>query len=214
MNFENLEELLKISEKDFEKEVEKNQIIELNARIEKFEGLLKPDHLERTWPALTGLEIGDRRKKLSAFKAILTKVRDAKEKERHNQNKQAQEEWRDHALKDNLHDLRYVFGMEVDHLMHGTFTMEVVNWQKTESIEFEIMAVSGHKLKIDLRKIISPSTMQMLLAKAFSPIYLLVERAGGYDRKGKPLGYYVSGEWNESHGYEIRLGTTFAVMRV
>lgn len=212
MNWENIEEILKISEKDFEKECEKTQIIDLNARIEKFQGILKKPDLNM--PTLLGSEITPKRQKLSTLLHILTTTRDKKEKERYELGNKEKERWRDQALKENLHDLRYAFGAPVDHLIHQTFTMEVVEWQKPESTEFEIDAVSGHKLKIDLRKIISPSTLQLLLAKSFSPIYLVVEHGGGFDRHGKKLGYFQSGEWSESHGNEIRAGTTFAIMRV
>lgn len=212
VNWENIEELLKVKEADFEKECEKISIVDLNARIEKNQATLNKQDLNR--PMLTGSEITPIRKKLSNLQHILVSVRDRKEKQRYETNKKAQEKWRDDTLRENLHDLRFAYGMSVDHLMHNTFTMEVLDWQKPQSTEFEIDAVSGHKLKIDLRKIISPSTLQMLLAKSFSPIYLVVEQAGGYDRHGKKLGYYVSAEWDESHGNEIRLGTTFAIMRV
>jgi hypothetical protein len=212
MNWENLEEILKISEKDFEKECEKNQIIDLSARIEKFQGILKKPDLNM--PSLLGSEITPRRQKLSSLLHILESVRNRKEKERYELGKNEKERWKDQALRENLHDLRYAFGVPVDHLIHQTFTMDVIEWKKPESTEFEIDTVSGHKLKIDLRKIISPSTLQMLLAKSFSPIYLLVEQGGGYDRHGNKLGYFQSGEWDQSHGNEIRAGTTFAIMRV
>jgi hypothetical protein len=98
--------------------------------------------------------------------------------------------------------------------MHQTFTMDVVEWQKPDSLEFEIDAVSGHKLKIDLRKLVTPSILQMLLGKAFSPIYLVVEPSGAYDRHGKRVGYFQSGEWEATQGNELRAGTTFAIMKV
>jgi len=212
MNWENIEEILRLSEKDFEREADKSIIVDLNARIEKIQDIMKKKDLGLS--TLIGSEITPKRQKLSTLLSILVSVRDRKEKERFNQNRQAQEKWRNDTLKDVLHDLRCAYGTSVDHLMHGTFTLEVLDWFKPESTEFEIDAVSGHKLKIDLRKIISPSTLQMLLAKSFSPIYLLVEQSGGYDRHGKKLGYFQSGEWGQSHGNEIRAGTTFAIMRV
>lgn len=211
MNWENLE-FLKVEDKEHQREADKTQIVDLIARIEKLQALNAKTDLGQ--PALVGAELTEKRKRLLAILRILTATRDRKEKERYEIGKKAQEKWRDDTLKDVLHDLRYAFGMSVDHLLHQTFTMEVVEWKKPESMEFEIDAVSGHKLRIDLKKLITPSLLQMLLGKAFSPIYFLVERSGGYDRHGKPLGHWVSSEWEQSHGNEIRLGTTFAVMRV
>jgi len=212
VNWENIEEILNVKESEFEKECEKIAIVDLNARIEKNQATLNTQDLNR--PMLTGSEITPIRKKLSGLQHILVSVRDRKEKQRYETNKKAQEKWRDDTLRENLHDLRYAFGTAADHLMHQTFTMEVLDWQKPPSTEFEIDAVSGHKIKIDLRKLVTPSLLQMLLAKSFSPIYMVVEQGGGYDRHGKKLGYFHSGEWDESHGKEIRLGTTLAIMRV
>jgi len=211
VNWENLE-FLKVEDKEHQREADKTQIVDLNARIEKLQALNAKTDLGLS--ALVGTELTEKRKRLHAILHILIATRDRKEKDRYELGKKEKERWRDQALKENLHDLRYAFGTAADHLMHQTFTMEVLDWQKPESMEFEIDAVSGHKLKIDLRKIISPSILQMLLTKSFSPIYLLVEQGGGYDRHGKKLGYFHSGEWDESHGKEIRLGTTLAIMRV
>jgi len=212
MKWNNIEEILKVSEKAFEKEIDKLSIVELNARIEKNQAVLNKQDLNM--PMLTGSEITPIRKKLSDLQHRLVSVRDRKEKERYELDKKEKEKWRDQALKDNLHDLRYVYGTAADHLMHGTFTMDVVNWQKPQNLEFEIDAVSGHKLKLDLRKLVTPSILDMLLGKSFSPIYMVVEQSGGYDRHGKKLGYFQSESWEETHGTEIRYGTTFAIMRV
>ena len=212
MNWENLEKILEMKDDDFEKEANKIQIIDSNARIEKFEAILKKSDLGMS--TLIGSEITPKRHKLSAFVAILKKVRDAKEKERFNQNRQAREKWRDDTLKIMLHDMRIIYGTSADRLMHSLITMDVPDWLKVESLEFDIDGVSGHKIKIDLKKIVSPSTLEMLLAKSFSPIYLVVERSGGYDRHGKKLGYFQKDDWMESQGNEIRYGTTLAIMRV
>jgi hypothetical protein len=212
MNWENLDETLKMSEKEFEKEANRIEIVNLNARIEKWQAILhKPD---LGMPALVGSEITPKRQKLSTLLHILVSTRDRKEKEWFDQNRQAQEKWRDDTLRDVLHDLRCAYGTAVNHLMYGTFTLEVPDWFKPQSTEFEIDAVSGHKVKINLKKLISPSTLQMLLDKAFSPIYLVAEQGGGYDRHGKKLGYYQSEDWETAHGTEIRYGTSFAIMRV
>jgi hypothetical protein len=211
MDFENLEEILKMSEKDFEREVEKTQIIDLIARIEKFQAVLKkPDlgiHL------LTGMEITPKRKKLGAFVTILTKVKDTKEKERFNQNRQTREKWRDDYLRDNLRDIRFVAGSEAEHVMHGDFTVDAVGWQTPQSTEYEILGRSGNKIKINLKKIIAPSTLQMLIDHPLVPVFLTVEATGAYQGNRK-LGYFVSSEWSETRGIEIRLGTMIALMKV
>ena len=212
MNWENLEEILKSQEKDLEKEANKTQIIDLNARIEKIQNILKKPDLGL--PTLIGSEVTPKRKKLSTVLNILVSVRDRKEKERFEQNQQAQEKWKNETLKNILHNLRCAYGTAVNHLMSGSFTMEVPDWFEPKSTQFEIQALSGHKLKIDLEKLITPSRLQRLLDKAFIPIYILVEPSGGYDRHGKRMGYFMSSEWNESHGIEIRPATTMAIMRV
>jgi len=211
MNFENLEEILKISEKDFEKEIEKNQIIDLNARIEKFQGILKKPDLNM--PSLIGSEITPRRKKLSAFVAILTKVRDAKEKERYELGKKEREKWKDEYLRDNLRDLRFITGFDAEHVMRGEFTVNTVSWTTPQSTEFEIMAVSEHKIKIDLKRIIAPTTLQMLIDHPLVPVFLVVEPTGMY-QNNKKLGIWQAGTWEETRGIELKLGTMLALMKV
>jgi len=211
MNFENLEEILKISEKEFEKEVEKNQIIDLNARIEKFQSILKKPDLNM--PSLIGSEITPRRKKLSAFVAILTKVRDTKEKERYELGKKEKEKWKDEYLRDNLRDLRFITGFEAEHVMRGEFTVNTVSWTTPQSTEFEIIGVSEHKIKIDLKKIIAPTTLQMLIDHPLVPVFLVVEPTGMYQHN-KKLGIWQAGTWEETRGIELKLGTMFALMKV
>lgn len=211
MNWENLEEILKIQEKDFEKEAEKTEIIDLNARIDKLLTLLnKPD---LGLPTLIGSEVTLKRKKLTTLHRILIATRDRKEKERFMQNRKLEEKWRDETLPKVLCDLRYVVGTEAEHLMHGTFTLDAVQPQKFPSIEFEIPLTSGGKKKINLKEIISPPILKMLLDRNFAPVYITIEQQGAYQH-GKKLGYYVSGEWEQTRGIEIKMGTLMAIMRV
>lgn len=213
MNWENLEEILRISEKEFEKEVEKTQIIDLIARIERFQGILKKPDLNM--PSLVGSEITPRRHKLSSLLRILIATRDRKDVERYEKSKTEKEQWKDRYLenKETLRDIRYVAGSEANHLMIGDFTIDAVGLQTPTSTEFEITAVSGHRIKINLKKIISPTTLQMLIDHPLTPVFLTVEATGAYQH-GKKLGYYVSGEWDQTRGIEIRAGTMIAIMKV
>jgi len=155
----------------------------------------------------------DKRKLIEERGKILKKIEEIRTK-RDAEKKKLEEEWRDKAFKENLCDFRYAHGTNVDHVLHGILTLELLEWLKLEGMEFEIIGVSGHKLKIDLRKLITPSLLRMLLGKPLAPIYFVVEAGGGYDRHGKKLGVWQSGDWEQSHGNEIRAGTTFAIMRV
>lgn len=211
MNFENLEELLKISEKDFEKEAEKIIIVDLNARIEKFQGILKKNDLGI--PSLIGSEVMPQRQKLSSLLHILVSVRDRKEKERYELGKKEKEQWKEQYLREHLGDFRFITGTEAEHVMRGDFTINTVPWTAPQSTEFEIMAVSGHKIKIILKKLIAPSTLQMLIDHPLSPVYLVLEPTGAYQR-GKPLGPWVSGDWDQTRGIEILQGTMIALMKV
>lgn len=211
MNFENLEEILKISEKDFEKEIEKTQIIDLNARIEKFQGILKKPDLNM--PSLIGSEITPRRQKLSSFVAILTKVRDAKEKERYELGKKEREKWRDDFLRDNLRDFRFITGSQAEHIMHGDYPVNTVPWTTPQSTEYEIIGTSGNKIKINLKRIIAPTTLQILIDHPLVPVFLAVEPTGMYQHN-KRLGIWQSGEWEQTRGMELRLGTMLALMKV
>jgi hypothetical protein len=211
MNWENLQEILEISEKEFEREAEKTEIIDLNARIEKFQDVLKKPDLGIT--TLIGSEVTLKRKKLTTLHHILIATRDRKEKERFMQNRKLEEKWRDETLPKVLSDLRYVVGTDAEHLMHGTFTLDAVQPKKFPSLEFEIPLVGGGKKKIDLRKAISPPILKMLMEKTFTPVYITVEPTGAYQH-GKKLGYYVSGEWEQTRGIEIKMGTLIAIMKV
>jgi hypothetical protein len=211
MNFEKLEELWNISKKDFENECEKILIVDLIARIEKWEGILKKNDLGM--PALIGKEITPKRQKLSALLHILTSVRDRKEKERYELGKKERETWRDDYLAHNLRDFRFIIGTEAEHVMHGDYPVNTVPWATPQSTEYEITGTSGNKIKINLKRIIAPATLQMLIDHPLVPVYLVVEPTGAYQH-GKKLGYFVSGEWDQTRGIEIRLGTMFALMKV
>ena len=211
MNWENLEEILKIQDKDYEKEFYQTEIVDLNARIEKIQAILsKPD---LGLPTLIGSEVMQKRKRLSTIHQILIATRDRKEKERFMQNRKLEEKWRDETLPKVLCDLRYVVGTEAEHLMHGTFTLDAVQPKKFPSLEFEIPLTSGGKKKIDLRKVISPPILKMLLERTMSSVYITVEPTGAYQH-GKKLGYFVSGDWEQTRGIELRMGTLLAIMRV
>jgi hypothetical protein len=212
MEWNDIEEILKIPERDWEKEIYKMPVNLIGERIEKLRSVtIKPD---LGMPLLVSSEREPKRKKLLAIQHLLESIRDKKLKEEFDQNRKTQEKWRDETLKENLPDIRYAVGSSVEHLRHGTLSMDVVEWIKPQSTEFEITTISGHKTKINLQKIITPSTLKILLEKAFTPVYVTIEAQGGYDRHGKRMGYYMSPEWDETHGIEIRMGTTMAIMRV
>lgn len=210
INWNNLEEVVNTPEKDVEKYAEKTQIIELNARIVRLEDISKKKDLGMD--ALVGSEITLERKKLLAIIGILTKARDAKEKERFSQNRQAQEKWKDNFLIDNLRDFRFISGFEAEHVRRGTFIINTVAWSTPQSTEFEIIGRSNNKIKINLKKIISPTTLQMMIDHPLVPVFLTVESTGAYQH-GKRLGIWQHGEWDQTRGIEIRMGTMIAIMK-
>ena len=211
MNFENLEEILKIPEKEWEKEIYKMPVNLISERIEKLRSVtIKPD---LGMPLLISSEREPKRKKLLTIQHLLESIRDKKLKEEFDQHRKLEEKWRDETLPKVLSDLRYVVGTDAEHLMHGTFTLDAVQPQKFPSLEFEIPLVGGGKKKIDLRKVISAPILKMLMEKTFTPVYITVEPTGAYQH-GKKVGYYVSGEWEQTRGIEIKMGTLMAIMRV
>jgi len=130
--------------------------------------------------------------------------------------KKGEEEEKNEYIRHNHRNFRCVIGSAAEHLMHGTFTLDVVASEMLtpQSTEFEIVAVSGNKIKIDLLKLLSPSSLNMLIAKAFSPIYFVVEPSGAYQR-GKRLGIWNnSGDWEASRGIQYKPQTVIAILRV
>jgi len=211
MNFENLEEILKIPEKEWEKEIYKMPVNLISERIEKLRNVtIKPD---LGMPLLIASEREPKRKKLLTIQHLLESIRDKKLKEDFMQDRRLAEKWRDETLPKVLGDLRYVVGTEAEHLMHGTFTLDAVQPKKFPSLEFEIPLTSGGKKKINLKEIISPPILKMLLERTMSSVYITIEPTGAYQH-GKKLGYFVSGEWDQTRGIELRMGTLMAIMRV
>jgi len=211
MEWENLEEILKIPEKTLEKEIEKMQASIISERIEKLRAVtIKPD---LNMPLLIASEREPKRKKLLTIQHILESIRDKKLKETFEQDRKREEAWRDETLPKILCDLRYVIGTDAEHLMHGTFTLDAVQPKKVEAIEFEVSLLSGSKKKINLKQLIAPPILRRLMERTMSPVYITLEQTGAYQH-GKKLGYYVSGEWEQTRGIEIKSGTLMAIMRV
>jgi hypothetical protein len=211
LNWENIDEVLKTQEKEFEKEIEKMPVNLISERIEKLRSVtIKPD---LGMPLLISSEREPKRKKLLTIQHILESTRDRKLKDAYEQHRKAQEKWRDETLGKILPDLRYVVGTEAEHLMRGTFTLDAVQPKKPESLEFDIPLVSGGKKKINLKQIITPPILKHLLDRSFTPVYITIESTGAYQH-GKKLGYYISTEWEQTRGIEIKMGTVLAIMRV
>ena len=211
MEWENLEEILKIPEKDWEKEIYKMPVNLISERIEKIRAVtVKPD---LGMPLLIAEEREPKRKKLLAIQHILESVRDRRLKEAFQQDRKRQEAWRDETLPKILCDLRYVVGSDAEHLMHGTFTLDAVQPKKPEDLEFEIKLLSGNTRKINLKQLITPPILKMLMERTMSPVYITLEQTGAYQH-GKKLGYFQSGEWEGTRGIEIKSGTLMAIMRV
>jgi hypothetical protein len=183
----------------------------ISERIEKLRNVtIKPD---LGMPLLISSEREPKRKKLLTIQHILESIRDKKLKEEFDQNRKTQEKWRDETLPTVLSDLRYVVGTDAEHLMHGTFTLDAVQPKKFPSLEFEIPLVGGGKKKINLKQIISPPILKMLLERTMSSVYITIEPQGAYQH-GKKLNYWVSGEWDQTRGIELHMGTLMAIMRV
>jgi hypothetical protein len=211
MEWNDIEEILKIPEKEWEKEIYKMPVNMISERIEKLRNVtIKPD---LGMPLLIASEREPKRKQLLTIQHLLESIRDKKLKEDFMQDRKLAEKWRDETLPKVLGDLRYVVGTDAEHLMHGTFTLDAVQPKKFPSLEFEIPLTSGGKKKIDLRKVISPPILKMLLERTMSSVYITVEPTGAYQH-GKKLGYFVSGEWDQTRGIELRMGTLLAIMRV
>jgi hypothetical protein len=155
----------------------------------------------------------DKRKFIQQRTEVLKKIEDIRAK-RDAEKKKCEEEQKNEYIRDNLRDFRVIVGTEAEHVMRGEFSLDAVSLVTPQSTEFEIMAVSGHKLKIDLKKLISPSSLNTLNAKTFSPIYLIAEPSGAY-QKNKRLGIWNnSGDWAASQGIEYKPQTIIAIMKV
>ena len=185
--------------------MEKSELENLNQLVQKEQELFYRARAEQFEP--------DKRKLIDERGKVLKKIEEIRTK-RDAEKKKGEEEQKNDYVRDNLREFRYVVGSEAENLMRGNFTVDVVGWQTPQSTEFEIMTVSGHKLKIDLKKLISPPSLNALNAKAFSPIYLIAEPSGAY-QKGKRIGIWNNtGDWQASRGIEYKPQTIIAIMRV
>jgi len=172
---------------------------ELENLVKKEQELLYRSKAEEFMP--------DKRRYIEERSKILTQIEEIRGK-RDVENKKLEEQHKTETIKAQLPNIRFAYGDAVPHLMHGEFTTDVVSWETPRSTEIQI-----GKRKVDLLRLLSPTTVRHLIEHPMSPVFFEIEPAGAYQH-GKKLGYYVNREWETTRGIEIRSGVFLAIMKV
>ena len=149
----------------------------------------------------------DRRKLIEERGKVLKKIEEIRVK-MDAEKKKGAEEWKKETLKAQLPNIRFAYGDAVPHLMHGEYTQDVVAWTTPTNTEIEV-----NKRKIELLKLLSPTTVRHIIEHPLAPVFFEIESGGAY-QNGRKLGYYVSGEWERTRGIEIRSSVFLAIMKV
>jgi hypothetical protein len=149
----------------------------------------------------------DKRKLIEERNRVLKKIEEIRTKMDAERKKEA-EEWKKETVKAQLPNFRYAYGDAVPHLMRGEYTPDVVAWTTPTNIEIEV-----NKRRIDLLKLLSPTTVRHLIEHPMSAVFFEIEPAGAY-QNGKKRGTWHSGEWEKTRGIEIRSGVFLALMKV
>jgi hypothetical protein len=200
----NPKELLNISEKDFEKEYEKAQIIDIDAELNAIQTATRKDDLGL--PLLTGYERTAIKKKLRALQLILTDIKTTKLEEETQQIKKQGAQYSEQAAKRHVFidkDVRYCYDdIIVTMQFQGTrkIPLDAVQFITATSTEIAIPCQSKRNRKFDLTKI-PAQYWRMLEQHKMTPIFFTIERSGMLDKKGNLIPY-----WSNQKDYDAVVG--------
>lgn len=172
---------------------------ELENLVKKEQELLYRSKAEEFMP--------DKRRYVEERNRVLKRIKEIREKNDAENNK-LDEQHKTETIKQQLPNFRYAYGDAVPHLMRGEYTQDVIAWTAPTNTEIEV-----NKRKIDLLKLLSPTTVRHMIEHPMSPVFFEIEPSGAYQH-GKKLGYYVNREWETTRGIEIRSGVFLAIMKV
>lgn len=204
MDLNTPQEFLKISEHDFEKEYEKVQLIDIDAKLNSIQTATRKQDLG--FPLLTGTEQTAIRKKLQKLSSILTSIKTRKESEEKQQIEKQGVQYSELTAKRHVNidkDVRHCFDpIVVTMKSQGTreIPQDAVAFITTTSTEISIPCQSGKIRKFDLTKI-PAQYWRMLEQHKMSPIYFTIEAGGMLDIKGNLIGL-----WSAQQNYADVIG--------
>jgi hypothetical protein len=201
-----LKDLTEIEPKKFEKEIESIDYSILNERLYNFQKL----HKELTDdPSLTVEEKLKKRQRIRTIESILRQTAMRKEKERFTQKSKLEEKWKTETLKTSLPNIRYASGSAIEHLINGSYTLDVIPWETPQSME-----ITTNNRKVDLDKLIPPQILKNILDKPFTPVYFTLQPSGIF-RKDKLQGIWYDGkDWDRSKNDQYKSRILLAIMKV
>jgi len=201
-----LKELTEIEPKKFEKEIENIDYGVLNERLYNFQKLHKELSDDSSLLVEEKLQ---KRARLRTIESILRQTTAQKQREHSTQEGKLAEKWKTETLKTTLPNIRYAHGIAIEHLLNGSYTLDVIPWETPTSMELTI-----DNRKINLEKLISPQILKNMIDKPFAPAYFTLQPSGMF-RKGKLQGIWYDGEnYDRSKNDEYRSRILLAVMKV
>jgi hypothetical protein len=195
---EEMEQYLKLDPNTFKKTVEKeplNVLRERSIQLEMFirEAKSQPIH----------------QNKLINLSQLLRQTLAQKEQEHFTQKHKLEEKWKTETLKTSLPNIRYASGSAIEHLISGTYTLDVIPWETPASTEIAI-----NNRKVDLDKLIPPQILKNMLDHPFSIIYFTLQPSGIF-RKDKLQGLWYDGkDWDRSKNDQYKPRILLAIMKV
>jgi len=138
-----------------------------------------------------------------------------KEQEEQKRARQLEQTENEAWLKETWRDLRYCTGAQVQGFSRGTYTLDILPFQKVpESLKFKVKCESGKEIECNLAKLPS-AYIRRLRERILSPIILALEGGGMSSGHGKVRSdYWYPSEYNEVKNDKMIQPTLIAIMLV
>ncbi len=200
-----------IDPKEFKKEIEKESIGNLRMRRDSLQKFFR--ETDRRPLELVEEKI-ERKTKITSLLQILNEEITKKEKALAIETQKIQEKNRQDTAKLILPDLRICHTSQVDHLIKGILSIDVLVWEKISDVEFDVTMRTGNKKRFNLIKDLSDSQWRTLIGHALTPVYVVLEPQGIYRKGVLQSLWYDGADYNRAKGDVLKPRTTLAIMRV
>jgi len=209
-----VKDLENLDVKKFEKLIEKENSGTLKMRLHSAQGYLNKLSLEATPLATPEERITIKQKiqqKINILQFQITKKEQEEDKRKFQLEQTQDETW----LKENWRDLRYCTGAVVQGFSNGTYTLDILPFQKVpENLKIKVKCESGKEIECNLTKL-SSTHIRRLREKILSPLILTLEGGGMSSGHGKVRNqYWYPSEYNEVKDDRVIQPTLIALMLV
>jgi hypothetical protein len=203
------EELLKISESDFQKMIQKEPLEILRDRELRMESVV------REFAKMPHHQAKIRELKLKLTQEIAKRDVELRKEQQKIENQQTEKIAKEHIF--DFRDVRYSISSMVRSLMAlgvEKVPLNTLQWNIPTDTTLEIRTASGNKGKFDFTKI-PLSLWKTILEQPFTPIYLTLESMGMHDKKNKPIPIWSDqSDYSKVAQQRPHPSTVIAIMRV